>query len=690
MFKNLKLGVKLGGAFGTMMLITLILGSVAAIKMQAVNVDSIKLSNEYVPEAGLASDLERQILMTMYAMRGYGLSGEQDYYNQGMTAISEVKQTIGQAEQLAARSPHLVKLKDEITDVKTSVSDYEGLVADTVAHLQDLEKVSTRMTATAKIYMDSAYAILNSQNAAMKGEIEEGAPSNTLNERLLKITLVNDLIDNGNWARIANLQAQDRKDFTIMEKAIAKIFPAIDKTAKEMAPITRVQADQKELSDILNAAAAYKEAMEQYMSEANDLEKLNNARNTAGTKALKVAIDLMQAAGGNTSDIAAQATNRISVAITTIYIGLALALVVGMLLTFFITQAITRPLIRAVGISDELSRGNLSIEVKAESDDETGQLLGAMGNMTAHLRNMMTGINQGIEKLVASSADLSAISQQLTDGTEQTSGKSQSVASATEQMSTNMISVAAASEQASTNVQIVAAAAEEMSATIGEIAQNTEKGRLVTGKAVNQAESVSKKVNQLGIAAKEVGMVTDAISEISEQTNLLALNATIEAARAGEAGKGFAVVANEIKDLAKQTAAATTDINNRIASIQDTTLGTVSEIEEIVTTISAINDIVSSIATAIEEQAAATSEIANNVNQAAQGIEEVNNNVAESTTVANLISKDIVEVSKSSHEMSTSSVSLHGNANSLSTLAEELSAMVRIFRMDNKPALATK
>ncbi|WP_227586235.1 methyl-accepting chemotaxis protein, partial [Klebsiella aerogenes] len=64
-------------------------------------------------------------------------------------------------------------------------------------------------------------------------------------------------------------------------------------------------------------------------------------------------------------------------------------------------------------------------------------------------------------------------------------------------------------------------------------------------------------IRALSDAAEKIGQVIELINTIAGQTNLLALNATIEAARAGEAGKGFAVVASEVKQLAAQTARAT-------------------------------------------------------------------------------------------------------------------------------------
>jgi methyl-accepting chemotaxis protein len=313
--------------------------------------------------------------------------------------------------------------------------------------------------------------------------------------------------------------------------------------------------------------------------------------------------------------------------------------------------------------------------------DELDKMAAWINTFVTRVGNMIKDIAKDSQLLNNSSADLSSLSAQMSGGAEDMAGKSNTVASASEQMSSNMHSVASAMEEAATNIGMVASAAEEMTSTIAEIAQNSEKASNITSDAVVQTKSASTKVDELGNAAKEIGKVVETITEISEQVNLLALNATIEAARAGEAGKGFAVVANEIKDLAKQTAGATMEIKEKIAAIQGSTDGTVSEINQISKIINDVNEIVTTIATAVEQQSVTTKEIAGNVAQASQGIQEVSENVAQSSNVAEEIATDIAVVNQSAAEMSNSSAQVNLSAEELTKMGIKLNEMVGKFKI---------
>ncbi len=363
-----------------------------------------------------------------------------------------------------------------------------------------------------------------------------------------------------------------------------------------------------------------------------------------------------------------------------------LAVVTGIvicILVFFAARTITRPINAAVaGLKDiATGEGDLTMRLTVKTNDEIGELAQWFNSFLDRLQGIIRQITEGIQTLSAASVQLSGISEQMSKAAQDTSERATGVASASEEMSTSMTTVAAAMEESATNTQTVASAAEQMSATIDEIAGNSERARAISETAAQKATDTSGKMAQLGSAAQAIDKVVETITDISDQVNLLALNATIEAARAGKAGKGFAVVANEIKDLAGQTAQATKDINEKIATIQDTTAITVKDIDDITKIISEVNEVVSGIATAVEEQSTVTSEIATNVSQAAQGIQEVNVNVGQSATVATEISSDIGAVSTTAGEISTSSEQVHTSSESLSKLAKELKTMVGQFKI---------
>ena len=265
----------------------------------------------------------------------------------------------------------------------------------------------------------------------------------------------------------------------------------------------------------------------------------------------------------------------------------------------------------AVQRLEQVAAGDLSRDAPAQFQtrgDEIGLLARAQQKMIVSLRAIIQEVSGEARTISDSSAALLSSSAAMTAGSRSACDKAHSVAAAAEEMSSNITSVAAGMEQTTTSLANVASATEQMTSTIGEIAGNSEKARRITGDATRQAERITEQIDQLGQAAREIGKVTETITEISSQTNLLALNATIEAARAGSAGKGFAVVANEIKTLAQQTAAATEDIKARIAGVQSATAGGITEIEKVSRVIAEVSEIVASIAAAIEEQAAATKE----------------------------------------------------------------------------------
>jgi methyl-accepting chemotaxis protein len=175
------------------------------------------------------------------------------------------------------------------------------------------------------------------------------------------------------------------------------------------------------------------------------------------------------------------------------------------------------------------------------------------------------------------------------------------------------------------NLQMVATATHEIEASIGEIARNATDLAAASEKS-RQASAESKtSILSLQSSSSGVAKVADLIASIATQTSVLALNANIEAARAGAHGKGFAVVASEVRKLAEQTAAATSEIQNKVTAIGADVATAIAAIDSIAAQTDELSGLSHQMAAAAEEQHLATQEMAHNLERAAHRTAEIAN-----------------------------------------------------------------
>ncbi|MGH8853243.1 MAG: methyl-accepting chemotaxis protein [Telluria sp.] len=276
---------------------------------------------------------------------------------------------------------------------------------------------------------------------------------------------------------------------------------------------------------------------------------------------------------------------------TLMLLGAVVAVIAGVL----VSRSITRPLADAVEAAQSVAAGDLRTTIDVRSNDETGQLLQALKDMTGSLQNIVAQVRGGAETIAVASDEIARGNLDLSHRTEQQAGAIEETASSMEEITSTVQQNAESARQASQ----LAISACDVAAKGGHMVEQ------VVGTMASISDSSRKIVDIIGV-----------IDGIAFQTNILALNAAVEAARAGEQGRGFAVVASEVRNLAQRSATAAREIKELIHdSVQRVDAGnrlvgeTGATMGEIVTSVRRVMDIIGEISTASAEQGAGIAQV---------------------------------------------------------------------------------
>lgn len=374
----------------------------------------------------------------------------------------------------------------------------------------------------------------------------------------------------------------------------------------------------------------------------------------------------------------------------------AIALFIGIIITYFIASYIANPILKAVKMADKIAKGNLAVDdLEIVRNDEIGMLASSLNKMKENLDEILSKVTNIAENLSASSEELSASGEEVATAATQVGQSIQQVASGAEEQSAQVEETTSKIDELIDQIENVTLMSRDMEEQADKVMNNIDDGNDSIENSVEQIENVrgntkevAGTINNLGDLSNKIGEIVELINNIAAQTNLLALNAAIEAARAGEAGRGFSVVADEIRQLAEESEDATNQIGGLVREIQSGVGNAVTKMdatEEVVNgSVSAIRNTGKSFEE-INSAAIRLRDLIENINDRSEKVssngKDVEATIKEIASVSEEAASNAEEVAAASEEQSASTEEIVSASEDLTRMAVELTEVINKFNL---------
>ena len=520
-WKNLKIRTKLTLAFGSVLLLIVLISSIALFNFNQIGKTSATINNELLPVSIISNKISLSAYKIASLNQTFSNFNDKDLLEEDRKLLDSVKHYLKLAKELTENYSKTVDLNIVIANSERSLSEYEYALTGMESNVQKVTDNKAQLQKIKNEFENNCKKYSEYQSTMLKAEIKKNVSQFKINDRLKKIETFTSAYEKGEIAfnlLINGSSVKENISFQLALSSLSEVEHNLDELISysgkyESSQISLVKQNITDGKGIANTN----------LLSFSELQKFNQTSSSFSNALISnfTAISNNNLVQSKAQILDSQNSSQFS--LIALIIGLLAIFSLTILFTIVISKGLTASIKKGILFAKQVSEGKLDAKFEISQNDEIGQLAIALNQMTIQFNAVITEVISESDRINFESNKLTEDSAEIYNNLNN------------QEIVTEMVSI-----------------------SIEQIIKNTKQIKVES----NESEQILSKIEEIKNNSGTSVYTSNSMEQVIEKirsvlhTNILALNAMVETAFAANQ----TIIALEVSKLVEKSKFAADEI----------------------------------------------------------------------------------------------------------------------------------